>query len=167
MIFVTLNSLGHSCWFSSGRLSHLDGGGLVVKMTTCNAHPHYQRSGPRAGEQDKVTLAAARDSIVQGFQWGVKEGPLADEPLRNVKFKLTEAAIAAEPLHRGGGQIIPTARRVLYSSFLLATPRLMEPVYFLEVRVAHACVQRCGPMQVASQTSSFMACALATAIAQD
>lgn len=81
-----------------------------------------------------MALAAARDSIVQGFQWGVKEGPLADEPLRNVKFKLTEAAIAAEPLHRGGGQIIPTARRVLYSSFLLATPRLMEPVYFLEVR---------------------------------
>ena len=67
------------------------------------------------------------------FQWGAREGPLCDEPMRNVKFKILDAAIAAEPLHRGGGQIIPTARRVAYSAFLMATPRLMEPVYYVEV----------------------------------
>lgn len=50
-----------------------------------------------------------------------------------MKFKILDAAIAAEPLHRGGGQIIPTARRVAYSAFLMATPRLMEPVYYVEV----------------------------------
>jgi U5 small nuclear ribonucleoprotein component len=33
------------------------------------------------------------------------------------------------PIYRGGGQIIPTARRACYSSFLMASPRLMEPVY--------------------------------------
>lgn len=87
-----------------------------------------------------MALAAVRESIVQGFQWGVKEGPLADEPVRNVKFKLTEASIAAEPLHRSGGQIIPTARRVLYSSFLLATPRLMEPVFFVEIMTPPDCI---------------------------
>lgn len=67
------------------------------------------------------------------FQWGAREGPLCDEPIRNVKFKIVDARIAPEPLHRGSGQIIPTARRVAYSSFLLATPRLMEPVYYVEV----------------------------------
>ena len=36
-------------------------------------------------------------------------------------------------LCRGGGQIIPTARRVCYSAFLMATPRLMEPVYYVEI----------------------------------
>jgi hypothetical protein len=41
--------------------------------------------------------------------------------------------IAEQPLHRGGGQVIPTARRVCYSAFLMATPRLMEPVYYVEV----------------------------------
>lgn len=41
---------------------------------------------------------------------------------------------AAEPLHRGGGQVIPTARRVCYSAFLMATPRLMEPVYYVEIQ---------------------------------
>lgn len=67
------------------------------------------------------------------FQWGAREGPLCDEPIRNVKFKIVDARIAPEPLHRGSGQIIPTARRVAYSSFLMATPRLMEPVYYVEV----------------------------------
>lgn len=31
-----------------------------------------------------------------------------------MKFKILDAVIANEPLHRGGGQVIPTARRVAY-----------------------------------------------------
>ena len=38
-------------------------------------------------------------------------------------------SLAQEAIYRGGGQIIPTARRACYSSFLMASPRLMEPVY--------------------------------------
>lgn len=41
--------------------------------------------------------------ILQGFQWGTREGPLCEEPIRNVKFKILDAVIAQEPLHRGGG----------------------------------------------------------------
>lgn len=83
---------------------------------------------------DKNRLNACRESIVQGFQWGCREGPLCDEPIRNAKFKILDAVIAAEPIHRGGGQVIPTARRVAYSAFLMATPRLMEPVFRVEVQ---------------------------------
>eukprot|EP00898_Chlorokybus_atmophyticus_P001260 jgi/Chlat1/2134/Chrsp17S02725 len=91
-------------------------------------------------EVDKSLLGAVKDSIVQGFQWGTREGPLCDEPIRNVKFKILDATIAPEPLHRGGGQIIPTARRVAYSAFLMATPRLMEPVYYVEVQTPADCM---------------------------
>lgn len=91
-------------------------------------------------EVDKALLGSVKDSIVQGFQWGTREGPLCDEPIRNVKFKILDAVIANEPLHRGGGQIIPTARRVVYSAFLMATPRLMEPYYFVEVQAPADCV---------------------------
>ncbi|XP_006638153.1 116 kDa U5 small nuclear ribonucleoprotein component [Lepisosteus oculatus] len=91
-------------------------------------------------EVDKALLGSVKDSIVQGFQWGTREGPLCDEPIRNVKFKILDAVIAQEPLHRGGGQIIPTARRVVYSAFLMATPRLMEPYYFVEVQAPADCV---------------------------
>ncbi|KAL9399707.1 hypothetical protein Peur_008668 [Populus x canadensis] len=91
-------------------------------------------------EVDKGLLGAVRDSIVQGFQWGAREGPLCDEPIRNVKFKIVDARIAPEPLHRGSGQIIPTARRVAYSAFLMATPRLMEPVYYVEIQTPIDCL---------------------------
>ncbi|XP_020109365.1 110 kDa U5 small nuclear ribonucleoprotein component CLO-like isoform X2 [Ananas comosus] len=91
-------------------------------------------------EVDKHLLNAVKDSIVQGFQWGAREGPLCDEPIRNVKFKILNANIASEPLHRGGGQIIPTARRVVYSAFLMANPRLMEPVYYVEIQTPIDCV---------------------------
>ena len=39
--------------------------------------------------------------------------------IRNTKFKILDAVIAPEPIHRGGGQVIPTARRVAYSAFLM------------------------------------------------
>ncbi|KAL9228778.1 hypothetical protein vseg_004322 [Gypsophila vaccaria] len=89
---------------------------------------------------DKNLLTAVKDSIVQGFQWGAREGPLCDEPMRNVKFKMVDAKIAAEPLHRGTGQIIPTARRAAYSAFLLASPRLQEPYYHVEIQTPIDCV---------------------------
>ncbi|TPX45586.1 hypothetical protein SeMB42_g03945 [Synchytrium endobioticum] len=91
-------------------------------------------------ETDRKLLSSIRDSVRQGFQWGTREGPLCDEPIRNVKFRILDATIANEPIFRGGGQIIPTARRVCYSSFLTATPRIMEPVYYVEIQAPADCV---------------------------
>ena len=85
-------------------------------------------------EPQEVLHPTCHPLALQGFQWGTREGPLCDEPIRNVKFKILGAEIAPEPLARGGGQIIPTARRVCYSSFLMATPRLVEPVYYVEIQ---------------------------------
>jgi len=91
-------------------------------------------------EVDKTLLSAIRDSVVQGFQWGTREGPLCDEPIREVKFKILDAVVAETPLQRGGGQIIPTARRCAYSAFLMATPRLMEPIYEVEIQSPADCM---------------------------
>ena len=91
-------------------------------------------------EVDKGLLNSIRDYILQGFQWSCREGPLCDEPMRNVKFKILDASIAPEPIHRGGGQIIPTARRVAYSAFLMATPRIMEPVFSVEISAPFDCI---------------------------
>jgi U5 small nuclear ribonucleoprotein component len=89
---------------------------------------------------DKERLYGIKDSIVQGFQWGTREGPLCDEPIRGCKFRVLDASIADEEIHRSRGQIIPTARRVAYSAFLLATPRLMEPIYLVEIQAPADCV---------------------------
>lgn len=49
-------------------------------------------------------------------------------------------AFDEQPIYRGGGQIIPTSRRVAYSSFLMANPRIMEPVLLAEVQCPQDCV---------------------------
>jgi len=39
----------------------------------------------------------------------------------------------SDAIYRGGGQIIPTARRVCYAATLLADPGIQEPMYLLEI----------------------------------
>jgi len=79
-------------------------------------------------------LNEIKDSVVAGFQWATKEGVMCDENLRAVRFNIYDVTLHADAIHRGGGQIIPTARRVLYASMLTAEPRLMEPVYLVEIQ---------------------------------
>merc|ERR1719223_496734 len=79
-------------------------------------------------------LNEIKDSVVAGFQWATKEGVLCDENMRAVRFNIYDVALHTDAIHRGGGQIIPTARRVLYASVLTAEPRLMEPVYQVEIQ---------------------------------
>lgn len=99
-----------------------------------NQGPNILVDDTLPSEVNKELLYSVKDSIVQGFQWGTREGPLCDEPVRNVKFKILGAELAAESINRSRGHIIPTARRVAYSAFLLATPRLMEPIYSVEIQ---------------------------------
>lgn len=55
--------------------------------------------------------------------------------MRGVRFDVHDVTLHADAIHRGGGQIIPTARRCLYASVLTAQPRLMEPIYLVEIQV--------------------------------
>jgi len=79
-------------------------------------------------------LNEIKDSCIAGFQWASKEGVLCDENLRGVRFNIYDVTLHADAIHRGGGQIIPTARRVLYASMITAKPCLMEPVYLVEIQ---------------------------------
>lgn len=79
-------------------------------------------------------LNEIKDSVVAGFQWATKEGVLCDENMRGVRFNIYDVTLHTDAIHRGGGQIIPTARRVLYACSLTASPRLMEPVYLVEIQ---------------------------------
>uniref|UniRef100_A0A8B9HE12 Eukaryotic translation elongation factor 2b n=1 Tax=Astyanax mexicanus TaxID=7994 RepID=A0A8B9HE12_ASTMX len=79
-------------------------------------------------------LNEIKDSVVAGFQWATKEGALCEENMRAIRFDIHDVTLHADAIHRGGGQIIPTARRVLYASQLTAEPRLMEPIYLVEIQ---------------------------------
>ncbi|DAA77560.1 TPA_exp: Uncharacterized protein A8136_6106 [Trichophyton benhamiae CBS 112371] len=91
--------------------------------------PNILQDDTLPSKVDKKLLGSVRDFIRQAFSWGTREGPLCEEPIRNTKFRLTDIQLADQAFSRGGGQIIPATRRVIYSSFLMASPRLMEPIY--------------------------------------
>ncbi|KAM7076797.1 LOW QUALITY PROTEIN: elongation factor 2-like [Ciconia maguari] len=61
------------------------------------------------------------------------KGVLCEENM-SVRFDIHDVTLHADAIHHGGGQIIPTARRVLYASTLTAQPRLMEPIYLVEIQ---------------------------------
>eukprot|EP01101_Sappina_pedata_P006285 TRINITY_DN308_c1_g1_i1.p2 TRINITY_DN308_c1_g1~~TRINITY_DN308_c1_g1_i1.p2 ORF type:complete len:835 (-),score=436.16 TRINITY_DN308_c1_g1_i1:103-2607(-) len=79
-------------------------------------------------------LNEIKDSCVAAFQWASKEGVLCEENMRGIKFKVLDVTLHADAIHRGGGQIIPTARRVIYACELVSKPRLMEPVYLVDIQ---------------------------------
>lgn len=79
-------------------------------------------------------LNEIKDSAVAALQWAAKEGVLAEENMRGIAFEVCDVVLHADAIHRGGGQIIPTARRAMYAAQLTAQPRLLEPVYLVEIQ---------------------------------
>lgn len=75
-----------------------------------------------------------KDSFVAAFQWAAKEGPIADENMRGCRFDIEDMTMHADAIHRGAGQMIPTARRNYYACLMTATPKLMEPVFKVEIQ---------------------------------
>jgi len=53
--------------------------------------------------------------------------------MRGVRFNILDCTLHADAIHRGGGQIIPTARRVCYAAELLSKPTLQEPMFLVEI----------------------------------
>jgi elongation factor 2 len=85
-------------------------------------------------------LNEIKDSVIAGFQWATKESVLCEENMRGVRFNIYDVTLHADAIHRGGGQIIPTARRCFYAAMLTAQPRIMEPVYLVEIQCPEAAV---------------------------
>lgn len=79
-------------------------------------------------------LNEIQDSVIAGFQWASKEGVLCDENMRGCRYDIHDVTLHADAIHRGGGQIIPTARRVFFACQLTAQPRLLEPIYLVEIQ---------------------------------
>ena len=79
-------------------------------------------------------LHEIKDSMEAAFQWATKEGVLTDEQMRGIRFNIQDVVLHADAIHRGGGQIIPTARRVFYASELTASPKFQEPIFLVEIQ---------------------------------
>lgn len=80
-------------------------------------------------DTDKEALYSVKDFINIGFNLGINEGPLCEEPIRNTKFRILDAVLSGSGVQKSGSQIIPMTRNAVHTGVLTATPRLLEPVY--------------------------------------
>ena len=83
-------------------------------------------------------LNEIKESVVAGFGAACGAGPMCDEPVQNVLAKLMDVTLHADSIHRGMGQIMPPARRVVLGAMLTADPCLVEPVFLCEIQVPRA-----------------------------
>jgi elongation factor 2 len=88
-------------------------------------------------------LNEIKESVVGGFQWAMQAGPMCEEQVRGVLYKLQDVVLHADAIHRGMGQIMPTARRVCFAGILTATPRLLEPVYLCDIQTPQDAMGGC------------------------
>lgn len=79
-------------------------------------------------------LNEIKDSMEAAFQWATKEGAMCDENMRGIRFNIHDVTLHADAIHRGGGQIIPTARRVFYACELTSEPAFQEPIFLVEIQ---------------------------------
>jgi elongation factor 2 len=49
---------------------------------------------------------------------------------------MEDISFHSDAMHRSGNQFLPAVRRVMMSSMLSAEPRLMEPVYLVDIQCA-------------------------------
>jgi elongation factor 2 len=80
-------------------------------------------------------LNEIKESVNSGFQWATRQGPLCSEQCRGTILKLLDVTLHADAIHRGMGQILPTARRLYFAGMYTAGPGLMEPMYIADITV--------------------------------
>ena len=79
-------------------------------------------------------LNEIKDAVCLAFRNATREGALANEPMRGCRFNLMDVTLHADAIHRGQGQIMPTARSCIFAAELLSDPAIMEPVYLVEIQ---------------------------------
>ncbi len=66
--------------------------------------------------------------ITEGWKEVIKAGPRAGEPVQGVLFKLTDAKLHEDAVHRGPAQVIPAVRNATYGAMTTAKSILIEPM---------------------------------------
>jgi len=86
-------------------------------------------------------LHEIKDHCVSAFMNATGGGVMADEVMRGIRFNIVDVTLHADTIHRGAGQIMPCARRVYFACQIASSPKMMEPMYLVDITVpqqAHA-----------------------------
>jgi len=80
-------------------------------------------------------LHEIKDSMVGGMIQATAAGIIAEEAMRGIRFNLNDMTMHADAIHRGAGQIMPPCKRAMYACQIKSEPRLLEPMYLVDIVV--------------------------------
>jgi elongation factor 2 len=80
-------------------------------------------------------LNETMELILEGIHEALAGGPLADEPVQNLKIRLVDVKLHEDAIHRGPAQVIPAVRSALKGGILLAGDSLLEPMQKIQITV--------------------------------
>ncbi|NLD57827.1 MAG: elongation factor EF-2, partial [Methanomicrobiales archaeon] len=80
-------------------------------------------------------LNETMELVIEGIHEALAGGPLADEPVQNLKMVLTDVKLHEDAIHRGPAQVIPAVRGAIKGGMLLAGDSLLEPVQKIQITV--------------------------------
>jgi elongation factor 2 len=83
------------------------------------------------------------ESIIGGFEFACRAGPLCGEPLRHVKASLMDVQLSEHAELRGSVEVMRAVGKAVFGSFLTAKPVLLEPVYKTVISVPTELVGEC------------------------
>jgi len=81
-----------------------------------------------------------KEHVSTGFQYVTRKGVLADEGMRGIRFNILDCVLHTDSIHRGAGQMVPASQRCMYASQLTAKPRLLEPIYAVDIQCNNNCL---------------------------
>jgi elongation factor 2 len=102
--------------------------------------------------QDKLSRDVVA-SVVSGFHWACRTGPLCEQPLRELKVNLIDAKVDASSDNREPKEIMRAMSRAILGSFLTAHPMLLEPIYKVEITVPLQWLGKCTNIIVRNRGS--------------
>ncbi len=80
-------------------------------------------------------LNETMELVLDGLHEALAGGPLADEPVQNLKIRLIDVKLHEDAIHRGPAQVIPAVRSAVKAGMLLAGDSLLEPVQKIQITV--------------------------------
>ena len=86
-----------------------------------------------SAETSKAVVDKYKKQIKQGFYWAIREGPLTEENISGVQFKLLNLTIDSTVEGDIGSQLIPLVRKACYVALMTAAPILLEPIYEVDI----------------------------------
>jgi elongation factor 2 len=80
-------------------------------------------------------LSEIKDSMCTAFVQATAGGVYCDEAMRAILFRFEDIVLHTDAIHRGAGQIMPTTKRVMFACQMKSGPKLMEPMYLVDITV--------------------------------